>query len=225
MKLVISPSKLEKWRYHFRYPDTVTFKDLVDYLEGKQTYTQKATAGTAYHELLENGCGQYWNDVERKYIVPFPDINRFHAFEQSEILPVLQFRKSYPHITHEKKLYHTLHIGRYEILIPMRIDGLNGIVCHDHKYIVRLDPDIEGYMDSYQWKIYLMATGCKVFQYNLFWQQPEDPEAMGEPRKIRWLPFYLYPYQQMFQDIHNGYSQFINFLIESDLLDLVKSKY
>lgn len=222
-RLVISPSKLEKWRFHLKYPDTITFEDFKNYLEGKQKFSAKAINGTLFHLMIQHGPDCYYNKDSKLYQVPDPDSGQFTSWQIDEIQSIFDFRKSYPHLVHEQKCSYQIQVGNYDIYVPMRIDAIGGIVCHDHKYVVRDFANVEGYMDSFQWKIYLLATECKIFQYNIFVEEPRDSE--DEPRKIELLDFQLYPYQHMYDDVHTGFAQFINFCDQNDLLHLLEPRY
>lgn len=184
-KLYLSVSKLEKYRRYVQgVSDFDTEQSVIDTLKDIYQPNYKAKFGTAYGALIADP-EKYFDVVTEEYSVPLTDTGNLfdpdskHQNDKTEIAEWIHFNKEQaePAIRYHNMIqpasyevpgYYTMNIGEYEVTLSFRIDVMNAAVVRDIKCSFR-DPDYKGaYLDSVQWKIYLLATGLDEFYYDHF---------------------------------------------------------
>jgi hypothetical protein len=207
--LFISPSKLELYRKFIQRElwDSITFDKLKESIMGVQKWTPKSVFGTAYHTLLEKGPENFLDYSTGRYVVCDGELPHPVTLYEEEIAPILYFRAKYPRMVYEQRYYHKMEVEGVPVVLPMRFDGLNGLEVHEQK-TTEGEYDFTGYSRSLQWRVYLWATGAQVAQYNIFeYDQPQYSEF----KRVRYVPFKLYPYAGMEGDIMGYLYGFIKF--------------
>lgn len=223
-KVIISPSKLEEFRLHLTdgFNGTITVDKVIDKIKGVSKWAPRMVLGTAVHAILEYGPGRYRK--EGKIIVQEDGMPESVTFTDAEIQPLIKHRSKHPYMVHEIKAKHTLSItteqDSYEVILNMRIDGMEGIAVHEHKTSDK-PAEIENYIDSCQWKIYLLTAGVPIAIYNTF--QIKQPK--GKPIEIIPFTFDFHAYRDMPNEITTLLRQFIEFCEHRGLIEYITAKY
>jgi hypothetical protein len=168
--LRINVTTLESYR---RYTREVTPLDteerLIEKLQGGFKGNAKTRVGEAFHTIIEKGqpCLQYrQNDYSRER-----DLFRVGDvyFTAPQVKLAMDYRNAYPGMIHEVPIFKVYEVPRLgEILVTMKTDGILGRHVHDAKVKFR-PPNVEEYLDSYQWRFYLDILGVDLFTYH-FWE-------------------------------------------------------
>lgn len=185
VKLYLSVSKLEKFRrYVQQVTDFDTEQSLIDTLMGVYTPNYKAKFGTCYGALIENP-EKYFDPVSDQYSVPLTatgnlfdpeskyqndttEVAEWINFNHQQAEPAIRYHQLIRPAFYEVPGYYTINVGDYEVTLSFRIDVINAAIIRDIKCSFR-EPDYKGaYLDSVQWKIYLLATGLDEFYYDHF---------------------------------------------------------
>lgn len=141
----ISVTDLDSFRY---WKDSeMTIDELVQRLRGKFEPTPAMMAGRAFHSMLEHAnLGE----------IDICDVDGYRFdFRQ------LKAEIAMPSVRELKAEY---QIG--DITLVGKVDALNGNVVHDYKLTEQFDA--ERYVDSYQWRCYLLMFGATQFVYDVF---------------------------------------------------------
>jgi len=179
----------------------------------------KADFGTAGHSIIEE-APRYKTDTG--YVV-----NSFN-FSDTQVQPMLKFRKNHPLMTRELALSKLYSTPSFDLIITGTCDHLEGAHTRDTKFKFS-NFDMSDFMDSIQWKIYLDMIGLDIFHYDFFkvdgFQTMEDmPKA-----KIQEVEsLMLRRYNGMEQDIMTTINEFIDFVEFKDLtqyLTVTPAKY
>jgi hypothetical protein len=221
--LFVSPSKLEVYRRYMNqeWRGSVTLQNVVDYIKGVKVWSPKMNFGTAYHYLLEHGPEKYLDHSTGKYVVFRGSMPEPVIFTEPQVEPVIYFREKYPRMVYETIHYYPLEVGGKEICLGMIIDGLNGLEVHEQK-TVEGEFNFTNYARSLQWKIYLLATGANLIQYNVF---EYKRDKLSEEILIKYKPFKLYPYAEMEGDVMGYVSGFLNFCESMGLTEYLKKSF
>lgn len=180
---VLSPSKVEQYRLYRdgEMNEFITKESVVDTIMGVKTFTTQMNFGTAYHEMLEHG-------VEPYYVGPFYEVqveSQKFWFNGEHVQPIVDFRAQHPDVTYECKLGFTITLGKLNIRVRSRVDGLEGNVIHEFKTSSR-KIDVARFERSCQWKMYCLGIGAKCVQYNTFKYKAKDDELISvEPLDFR----------------------------------------
>lgn len=184
-KLYLSVSKLEKYRRFVQnVTDFDTEQSVIDTLNDVYSPNDKAKFGTAYGALIADP-EKYFDVVADEYSVPLtatgnlfdPDskyqndqteIAEWIHFTHQQAEPAIRYHNSIQPAFYEVPGYYNLKVGEFDITLSFRIDVMHGARVRDIKCSFR-EPDYKGaYLDSLQWKVYLLATGLDEFYYDHF---------------------------------------------------------
>lgn len=145
-----------------------TGDDLRDYLVGEYVTSDAASRGTAYHEMIENSPDPYLDLSTDFYKVYEKDLKKDWLFHPQAVEPIYEYLKKYPGLIFETWVSHKLQIDGHEVLMRMKIDGLNGLNIHETKTTKR-KPKSTDYFDTLQWRCYLLALPeSPSVTYNVF---------------------------------------------------------
>lgn len=223
LKVRLSPSKLEQFRKYFDEEmfGFITKDKVLDYFRGTATFQRHVDIGTAYHALIEDGPEEYWCSDKKCFVYDKDkSVDPVHI-TVNEAKPGLAYRDKYPGIVHECPAEITIQVGKYEVLIPMKIDGIRGIGLHEVKTKHSALGGVEDYERSIQWKIYLLATSAKFLQYDIFTilKKAKDVE-----NTVTLNSFRFYPYPGLLSEITNIVGLTIKFCEENDLIERIRQK-
>lgn len=89
------------------------------------------------------------------------------------------------------------------------VDAIDGYCVYDHKFTGQVD--IEKYMESMQWKAYLLMTGRMKFVYNLFTVKVDDTENIMTIRD--YTPLILWGYPGMREEVEQTIIEYRELLL------------
>ena len=96
-----------------------------------------------------------------------------------------------------------------DVTIRGKVDAIDAISVHDHKFTSSID--IDKYMSSMQWKMYLLMTGRERFVYNLFTVKVDDDVNIVTIKDYQRLV--LTAYDGMAEEVEKIISEYKDFLI------------
>lgn len=216
----ISPSKLENFRAYIdeEYNGYITLESMTDYLKGKSVWKPSMNYGSAIHAVLEYGHAKYLQKGDI-CVIKEDDFPEPITLTVDELAPVIRYRQRHPNLISEIKLTKSLFINNDEVQISMKVDGIEGVIVHEHK-----NPENSWHIDDYersvQWKIHLIATGAECVQYNIFcWKKPKDKLL-----SITLNSFQLFRYPTIEEDIKEVINMVINFCNLHGLTEFIVPK-
>ena len=170
----LSVSDLESWRY-LKANEDATLEDIVARLSHKEPPTPQMEAGRALAKLFEEVTPRSidaWTSGDGWRFRFEIDGARFALPAVRELKGEMVFATPSGPVT----------------LVGM-VDGLDGLVVSDQKLTERFDA--ERYLDSLQWRAYLVMFWAREFRYDIFVGKYDDREVtITEYHPIR---FYAYP--------------------------------
>jgi hypothetical protein len=171
----LSVSDLESYRYWKDNEDS-NLDDLIAKLTSTFEPTPQMMAGRALAKLFEHARG-------RTLLTEESEGWEFHFEIDGELVM--------PNVT-ELKAEEVFETPRGPVMLVGKVDGLDGIAVHDQKLSEKVDA--ERYLDSLQWRSYLVMFGAKKFVYDVFLGR----YATGGEQRVTitdylQLPFYAYP--------------------------------
>jgi len=170
----LSVTDLETFRY-WKDRDDATLDDLLQELAHKDAPTPAMEAGRAFAKLFEHAKeGDLFSCEVDGWGFTF-DLHEEIA------LPAVRELKA-------EVLFQT---PSGPVTLVGKVDGLDGAV-HDQKLTDRYD--VEGkYVDSLQWRAYLVMFGAKKFVYDIFVGRRNDARKDVTIYEYHPVPFYTYP--------------------------------
>lgn len=178
--------------------DEYTIEDYIDRLLKIEdpAKRRKADAGQACHYCLEHS--QY-DIVLNSYSEVTADDNKWTVnFQLDDEIELPVIRESWVRGT----------FAGCQII--GKVDAIDAVYVHDHKFTSQVD--IEKYMDSVQWKMYLLMTGRDRFVYNLFNVKIEDTANIVNV--LGYSRLELCSYDGMAEEIEQVITDYRNFLIQ-----------
>lgn len=145
----LSVSDLESWRYWCDDEDA-TLDNLLKRLRHDEPPTPAMQAGRAFARLMETAQP---GDMDGAVV----DGWRF-VFALNDEIALPQVR--------ELKAEQVFETPSGPVTLVGKVDGMSGLVVHDQKLTERTD--VERYLDSLQWRAYLVMFGAQRFVYDLF---------------------------------------------------------
>lgn len=220
--LSISPSKLETFRKYYTEAMNgfITEEKVIDSITGRTPWSDKMVDGTAFHKMIEFGPDRYRNGD--KYYVPVSDEVAGHediVFEERHAKVARDYRSTIPGAVFEVNYAHKFDFQGYKIVMNMKMDAMWGMEVHDQKTTDK-DPKVDSYEESLQWKIYLIATFAKKFQYNIFRFHRKNDIL----EDIELTSFYLVPRPSMNNEILETLDLFIRFCKAKNLMSYLIKK-
>lgn len=197
---LISPSRLDEFLQFqsgsdFKgdeYPLEVYINKLLK-IESPKGY-HKANAGTAGHYCLENGG---YGIIGNKYNVPVENELWTVLFDLDAEVQLPVIRESW---------VRGIFCG---CNVVGKVDALDAVAIHDHKFTSQVD--IDKYMSSMQWKLYLLMSGREQFIYNLFTVKVEDDNIVTVKDFQRLV---LPAYQGMREEVEKVIADYRDFLLD-----------
>ena len=190
----LSVSELEAFRY-WKANEDATLDELVARLTKKDPPTPQMLAGAALAELFEHASPRSV-DAWRSKGWSF----RFMIDEERFVLPSVR----------ELKGEMVFETPSGPVTLVGKVDGLDGLTVYDQKLTETFDA--ERYLDSLQWRSYLLMFGAKKFVYDAFVGKYDrdpghtddsgnyvkgpirmPPDGLVTITEYHPLPFYAYP--------------------------------
>lgn len=196
----LSVSDLETWRY-YKDDEEATLADLIASLTRKEPPTPNMLAGAAFAKLMEHA-------TERTLHTEQIDGWEFYFALEAEIaLPPVRELKA-------EMLFET---SNGPVTLVGKVDGIDGAI-HDQKLTESFDP--ERYLDSMQWRAYLVMFGGREFVYDIFLAKYErgkghtDAEGKyikgpptGKITVVDYQPIRFFSYPDIRADVQRAVSQ------------------
>lgn len=158
--LRISPSLAQSYANYMAY-DWMTEQKLIDAITKKFKGNAATDLGTAFHEMLE-----YHVVNPNKKIVPvgFHDNGNVLFNEDTE-----EYVRAYRELDPLVEVWNTKYVqlGKYEVQINMRCDGMKGLDLLEIK-TTSGSIDYSNYYPSLQWMIYLWAYKANSITYFVY---------------------------------------------------------
>lgn len=224
-KIFVSPSKLETFRKYFTnaYNGYITEEKVIEAVTGVRSWSPAMMRGTSWHRLIEEETEQFFNEKTGLYEVTVKE----KISEDKTVVETFTFAKESVELVHDYKVKYDGFVSEiphkwvftwngYEVTINMRIDSMFGYEVHDHKTSDK-PPELKNHEDSHQWRIYLLATEAKLFQYNLF----EFRDRVRTESTVELLQYVLFPYPGMKQDFLENLDLYVRFCKDRNLMEYV----
>lgn len=195
-----------------------TEEELIQTIKGVFEGNDMTEIGGAYHKIIEgeavimNG-GLVANDI-------------YFTVEQAN--PALAFKARHKHLIHEvpvTKVYES-RIG--PVLISGRVDGLEGREIQDTKCKFR-PPDLQEYIDSYQWRYYQDMLGLDLLYYDFFEVKGFKELSFGSPRLLPDVTIEVHErlqcvrYRNMREDCLSMLNDFLDYIDNRNFWSLLKT--
>ena len=182
----------------------------------------KAQLGTAFHLLCQEGIGKYLLPGGRtKVPADGRGILSDIEFSQEESKVALDYFTQVAGSRFEFKAYPVFDMKGFGLVkLGMRVDVLRGATVRDIK-VTHRKPDLQDYIDSLQWKVYLEALQANRFVYDLF----EVKDLKRGREIIPYEPLECYPYPGMRADIEEAILAVLDYCEKRNLLSFLESKY
>ena len=185
----VTPSALESFRNYRLGTYDQTLESLIMDLTGMRVPTPEMIFGRRVHEFIETGKGEF-DPVEARQL---EEIRKDLTFGFNEIPLIVPF-----------------NTGTQEVYIRFRVDGLTGQVVHEIKTTANFK-GVDYYEASYQWRVYLVATGAKMVFYHVI------KYGTSVPRYFHRESFNFFTYPEMEKDVGLLIDDFIRFCLEHNL--------
>lgn len=174
--LRMSVSDLESYRF-WRADEESVMDDLVARLKRTDPPTEQMAAGRALAKLFETHAG-HGVDVETV------DGWTFDFSDMTGTMPLSPLR--------ELKAELRFDTEHGPVMLVGKVDGLHGKTVRDQKLTERWDA--ENYLDSLQWRAYLVMFRADEFVYDVFQRNKHnDGDRDVLIREYHELKFYTYP--------------------------------
>ncbi len=171
-----------------------SIEELMSRLRKEGPETEAMRAGTAFHkalELAEEGELLFLEADGYRFFLPL-------AEDLDIQLPTIRELKVEREFQVDSNLIVTL-VGK--------VDALYGDIVYDHKTTGKLD--LDRFMDSYQWRMYLRQLNANTFQYNIFETSEIDERCYNI---VGYHEFKQYRYPDLDQDCRLMLAEFLDFL-------------
>lgn len=173
--LRLSVTDLESIRY-WKASEDSTPEDLIRRLAHVEPPSRQMLAGRALAKFFENArVGQ---ELETTTVEGWG-----FAFEFDHAVPLEPLREM------KAEMPFTTPSG--PVVLVGKADGCGVTTIRDQKLTEKFDA--ENYLDSLQWRAYLVMFDCNRFVYDVFVGKYHDGEEVVTIREYHEMPFYAYP--------------------------------
>lgn len=193
--------------YRLMTEEVISESDLIMQLLNLEPYVERVSVGRQVHSLIENGLQLFMDTTPN----PIIDAHRFESMIEA----------------HDR-------IGTPEawvsgdisgVRIRGRVDMMHGVELREFKATQSgFDPD--RYLNSYQWRLYLVLSGCLKMVYRVFEAGHDRMSGLYYPKAAHTLPIGIYP--NMERDCENMIRSFLEWHSAAEsrgAFEEVKAKY
>lgn len=192
---------------------------LINTLKGIESFNVKADYGTAGHSIIENAA---------KYRTNTGYQVKDFTFTEAQAKPMINHAQEHAMWTREVPLSKLYHLPKFDIILTGTTDAIEGCQLRDTKFKFG-SFDVQDFVDSIQWRLYLDMVGLDIFWYDFFRVKGfktmadcgkaviDDVESMMVKR-----------YEGMDGDIMevlNEFADYITFKGFTDLIEITPAKY
>jgi len=211
MKLQNSVSNIEQLRLCMTgaYNGKITEEEVIKAVKGEKEWSQEMKFGTAIDAVLDYGAEKF-KLSDGTYLFQFNNMPGTVHCTYEELQTVIEFKNNHPNMVSQIPVYYKLNLFGDEILIKGRVDGIEGLILHEHKTSTG-QPKHDQFKDSLQWQFYLLGSGCKKAVYNVF-SYTKKP-----PRKTRLSQFVYEYYPGIENNVNSWIREFIEFCYDNNL--------
>lgn len=224
VKLRISATQLDKWR-KFRQFEWYTEDKLIEDLFGEFMPTSQMEIGTACHALIDDIIGgknldwQLFESLDDNYVGMVYSKNGW-KFDAPSIVQVFDHIPTSPFSLRESKKVTNISIGNYDIELVAVPDLIFGTTAYDFKTVWKMldGEDIQQYyIDSMQWKVYLLAYHITQFRYIFIGLDKTQHDDIVSIKDVDSVSCYAYPtmFREMI-DLLEDFGQWIEHRNYSD---------
>lgn len=154
-------------------------EQFMQYMTAEYTPSPAASRGTAFHKLLEYGTEGYVKEIQEKTkkgatvkrtaaVVYERDLKTTWVFGEQVIEIVNEYRRQHPAIVHEVWQDAHYRVRGHDILMRMKLDGLEYLKIREAKTSSR-QKQYTDYWPSMQWKCELAAMpDAEAVVYDIF---------------------------------------------------------
>lgn len=220
-----SVSKIDAFRKYLASSEDETWlneENLIATLKGIRTTNDKARYGTAFHAIIEHPDQKEWHLDDEKGNAWYGYNVDGILFNAEQASHAVNYAKAHPLMQKEIPVYKIYKTKYFDIMVTMRIDGLEGITVRDAKTKYST-PDMREYMESSQWKFYLDALDLDTFYYDVFQVSRYETVADAHKAVIKPLePLVQVRYPEMIRDLTMLLDSFAEYIVNRGFLDLIK---
>lgn len=211
MKFRISATTLEAYRFYLTdEKEYMSFERLKAQLLGLQETTPAMTRGTSLHELLElsyhDRLRHAWQENGQWYYRHLG-----HYWLKKEVDEIDYQNEG----LNEIKTEYIFYDGEDEITLVAKADKVLAYEVLDYKTTRQFEAD--KYLNSVQWKIYVLAFGSQRFTYRVFEIAEANSKRFHHEIKEEHV-LTCYPYPNIKEEVERLALNFIEFLKQHDLL-------
>jgi hypothetical protein len=202
----ISVSDLDSYRYWLADEES-TLDDLVARLTHQAPPTPAMEAGRAFAKFMEH--------VDQGTDVPQATVDGWTF----DFAPLGDVTLDMPDVR-ELKAEVVFQTPDGPVTLVGKVDGLDGVTVHDQKLTERWDA--ERYIDSLQWRSYLLMFGAQRFVYDVFIASYDraDPRLV-HVRGYEKMPFYAY--EGMRGDVQRAVEGLARVIVERGIDSSIRS--
>jgi hypothetical protein len=139
---------LDSWRWYHIIEDR-TENEFISGLLRLEPANEKMLMGTAWHSILENPPDEI-SKIKKNGFTFICDI------DAEVVLPQVREIRA-------QKVY---EVDGYAVTLTGGCDGITGNKIVDHK--LTFNPNVDNYLDAYQWRAYLDIYNADVFEYRIY---------------------------------------------------------
>lgn len=173
--LRLSVTDLETLRY-FKSREDAPLSDLLASLAHVSPPTRKMEAGKAMASFWEHAAeGPIDSAKSCGWTI------NFCLDADVSVPPVREMKIEFPMLTPSGP-----------VVLVGKVDGFEGVTVRDQKLTEKLDVESK-YLDSLQWRAYLMMLEAKKFVYDVFVGNVDEYENVITVNEYHPVPFYTYP--------------------------------
>ena len=174
----------------FRSADWFDSDRLIEQLSDKQEENERMRLGTTFHSMIEN----------RPLI--YPD----HPFSYDSIKPINSLAVD---SAREVEGSLTIELEQCNLIVSGHADAITGSTVIDYKTSTK-EPDLDMYIDSYQWRFYLWMFDARCFKYEFFRLKEDKKTGLYNVEHL--TPVKLYRYAGLELDCINLAQDYVNTL-------------
>lgn len=228
-KLRISATQLDKWR-KFRQFEWYTEDKLIEDLFGEFIPSNQMLIGTACHALIDDIIGGKPLDyglhesIDDHYVGMVYNMNAW-MFDAQSLVQVFDHIPTSRFSLREAKNVTNIGIGNYDIELVAVPDLIYGTTAYDFKTVWKMldGEDIQQYyIDSMQWKVYLMVYHISKFRYIFISLDKTQHDDIVLVEDIDTVSCYSYP--TMFREVMDLLEDFAQWIEHRNYLDKFNQK-
>lgn len=209
-------------------------ENLILTLKGLRESGDKAKYGHAFHAIIEHPTAYRIEPEQDDFttiasgadVLPLdlPDTYLVEGikFSADQAKPAIEYSLAHPLMQKEIPAYKIYSTKHFDLMVTMRVDGLEGVTVRDAKTKYST-VNMQEYIRSSQWKFYIDCLDLDIFFYDVFQVSRFDTLADAHKAVIKPLePMQLVRYPNMSMDIQMLLEGFADYIVRKGFQDLVQ---